>query len=202
MDETRLFERLRKIEALFARAGSDGERVAAANALERILERMRELEEADPPVEYKFTMPDMWSRRVFVALLRRYGLQPYRYHRQRYTTVMVRVSKGFVDETLWPEFQAFDNTLREHLNEVTVRIVDEVIEADGSDAPVVTTPPLLPSRIEATGEGSPKVDAREESAPSPDAASNNSGGRSSGGRSSGGSRQKKKKSKRKSTRKR
>ncbi len=44
-------------------------------------------------------MGDMWSRKVFVALLRRYGIRPYRYKRQRYTTVMAKVSKKFVDRT-------------------------------------------------------------------------------------------------------
>lgn len=58
-------------------------------------------------------MPDMWSRRVFVALLRRHGLRPYRYSRQRRTTVMASVSKRFVDETLWPQYKAFSGTLRE-----------------------------------------------------------------------------------------
>ncbi len=48
-------------------------------------------------------MPDMWPRRVFVALLRRYGIRPYRYRRQRYTTVMAKVSQRFVDDTLWPQ---------------------------------------------------------------------------------------------------
>jgi hypothetical protein len=61
----------------------------------------------------------MWQRRVFVALLRRYGFEPYRYKGQRYTTVMARLSTKFVDETLWPEFEAFSSTLRTYLSEVT-----------------------------------------------------------------------------------
>ena len=45
------------------------------------------------------------SYKVFVTMLRRYGLRPYRYHCQRYTTVMIQVPERFVTETLWPEFR-------------------------------------------------------------------------------------------------
>ena len=74
--------------------------------------QIKETQEIDPPVEYKFTMSDMWSRKLFVALLRRYDIKPFRYYRQRYTTVMANVSKTFVDETLWPEFQELNKTLK------------------------------------------------------------------------------------------
>ena len=142
-DEDRLIEKLRLIEALFAGAGTEGERVAAEHARQRILERLTAVAAEDPPVEFKFTLGDMWSRRVFVALLRRYGLRPYRYKRQRYTTVMVKVSKGFVDETLWPQFQRFDDTLREYLSGVTDRVVSQVINEDLSEAAVVSEPQTL-----------------------------------------------------------
>lgn len=154
LDEARLIEKLRAIEALHARPGSDGERAAAENARERILERLRELSEADPPVEYRFTMADMWSRRVFVALLRRYGIRPYRYRRQRHTTVMAMVSKGFVDETLWPEFQSISSTLRSYLDEVTSRVIGEVIHADVSEAAEVDEPKQLALEVTAANDAS------------------------------------------------
>jgi len=84
---------LRKIEALFARAGTDGERQAAGAALERIRERLARAQRADRVIEIKFTFPDGWARRLFLALCRRYGLHPYRYKRQRRTTVMLRARK-------------------------------------------------------------------------------------------------------------
>ncbi|MBW2733091.1 MAG: hypothetical protein JRH20_11925 [Deltaproteobacteria bacterium] len=144
MDEARLIEKLRLIEALFAGATTEGERVSAQHARERILARLRSLEVEVPPVEYKFTMRDMWSRRVFVALLRRYALSPYRYRRQRYTTVMVKVSKGFVDDTLWPQYQQLAESLSEYLSEVTDRVVSQVISEDLSEAAVVVEPEALP----------------------------------------------------------
>lgn len=133
------------IEALYAGATTEGEKVAAERARNRILERIKQWEEEDPPVEYRFSMADMWSRKVFVALLRRYGIRPYRYSGQRYTTVMAKVSKRFVDETLWPEYQQFSETLRVYLSEVTDRVVSQVIHQDSSEAEVVQKPLALPS---------------------------------------------------------
>ncbi len=143
MDEARLIEKLLAVEALHAGAATEGERVAAQNARRRILDRLRELVVEDPPIEYRFSMTDMWSRKVFVALLRRYDITPYRYKGQRYTTVMVKVPRRFVDETLWPEFQELSDTLRSYLAEVTDRVVSRVIHADSSEADVVTEPPQL-----------------------------------------------------------
>jgi len=136
VDERKLLEKLQRIEALFAGAATPGERVAAANARGRIRARLEEVQEQDPPIEYRFSMGDMWSRKLFVALLRRYGIKPYRYYRQRYTTVMARVSKRFVDETLWPEFQELDSTLRAFLQETTDRVIRQAIHSDSSEAAV------------------------------------------------------------------
>lgn len=143
MDEVRLIEKLRLIEALFAGATTEGEKVAAERAKNRILERIKQWEKEDPPVEFRFSMPDMWSRKVFVTLLRRYGIRPYRYSGQRYTTVMAKVSKRFVDETLLPEFQEFSKILSAYLSEVTDRVVSQVIHQDSSEAEVVHKPPQL-----------------------------------------------------------
>ena len=140
MNENNLIEKLIKIEALFAGAATEGERISAGMARQRILARLEELLPKDPPVEYKFTFADMWSRKVFTTLLRRYNLKPYRYYRQRYTTVMVKVPKTFVDETLWPEFQRIDSELGTYLQEVTDRVVKEVLHEDSSDAVVVDQP--------------------------------------------------------------
>ena len=144
MNEQKLMEKLRLIEALFAGATTKGEQVAAERARERIQERLRLIEKEAPLIEYRFSMGDMWSRKVFVALLRRYGIKPYRYHRQRYTTVMARVSKRFVDETLWPEFLEFSETLKAYLSEITDRVVSQVIHRDSSEPEVVKEKKMIP----------------------------------------------------------
>ncbi len=140
MDEATLIEKLLKIESLFAGAATEGERTSAGLARQRILKRLAELLPKDPPVEYTFTFPDMWARKVFVTLLRRYGLKPYRYRRQRYTTVMVQVPEQFVTDTLWPEFEKINEELNAYLQEVTDRVVKQVLHEDSSDAEVVERP--------------------------------------------------------------
>jgi hypothetical protein len=149
MDEATLIEKLLKIEALFAGAATEGERTSAGLARQRIQKRLDELLPQDPPVEYRFTFQDMWSRKVFVTLLRRYGLKPYRYHGQRYTTVMVQVPERFVTETLWPEFEKIDAELNAYLQEVTDRVVKQVLHEDSSDVVVVERP----LQLEAPGKG-------------------------------------------------
>ncbi len=131
-EEGRLLEKLQRIEALHAGATTSGERDAAAGARRRILERLASLREKDPPVEYRFGLENAWSRRLFLALLRRYGLRPYRYPRQRANTVMVRMPRSFVS-TLWPEFVALDEALREHLDAVAQRVIAEAIAGDTSE---------------------------------------------------------------------
>jgi len=60
MDELRLIEKLRRIQALYSGATTKGERLAAERARERILERLRLHEKVAPPIEYRFSLPDMW----------------------------------------------------------------------------------------------------------------------------------------------
>lgn len=148
-NEAELRDRLRKIEALFAGAGTAGERMAADAARARVQARLAELERRDPPVEMQFSMPDQWSRRLFVALCRRYGLKPYRYRRQRLTTVVLRVPRGFIDQVLWPEFTELNRALRVFLDEVTERVIREEIFADASEAAEVAQP--LPAGDSSTG---------------------------------------------------
>ena len=133
-EEERLVEKLRRIETLFARPGTEGEQLAAQRARERILARLREAEKEDPAVENRFSLSDRWSRRLFVALLRRYGITPYRYRGQRRTTVMARVSQKFVGETLWPEFEALQGTLSDYFDIFTSRIIVEALDGDPRDA--------------------------------------------------------------------
>jgi hypothetical protein len=133
-DEAALIEKLRRIEALHAGATTPGERDAAANARQRILARLAELAASDPPIEYKFSLPDPWSRQVFNALARRYGLKPYRHRGQHRQSVMLRVSKKFVDQTLWPEYTQISAELRGYLQNVTTRVIRDVLDASDSEA--------------------------------------------------------------------
>jgi hypothetical protein len=143
MTEAELIAKLQKIERLFSGAATDGERNAADAALNRVRERLQSVER-EQPEEYQFSMPDRWNRRLFVALLRRYGLKPYRYARQRRTTVMARVSKDFVDTSLWPEYLELSKVLDEYISEVTERIIKEQIHEDASEAGIMSEAARLP----------------------------------------------------------
>jgi hypothetical protein len=134
MDEAQLREKLRKIEALFAGAGTAGERMAAEAALERLRARLAETQRRDQPIEMQFSLADQWSRRLFLALCRRYGLNPYRKPRQRLTTVMLRVPREFVDQVLWPEFQELNVALVHYLDQVTMRVIQASVHNDASEA--------------------------------------------------------------------
>ena len=129
-----LREKLRKIEALHAGAGTAGERLAAKAALERIRARLRQQQARDPVVEIRVSLADQWSRHLFVALCRRYGLKPFRYRRQRRTTVMVRVPQGFADRILWPEFRELNAALTRYLHQVTLRVIRDEVHAVAAEA--------------------------------------------------------------------
>jgi hypothetical protein len=133
--ERELRDKLRKITALFEGATTEGERNAAAAAILRVKKALVGMLQTEPSVEVQFSMPDRWQRRLFTALCRRYGLEPYRYPRQRYTTVLVRAPRTFVDKTLWPEYLGIKDALDDYLNEATDRIIREEVYSDDSEAP-------------------------------------------------------------------
>jgi hypothetical protein len=142
-DEAALLAKLRKIEALFEGATTDGERAAAAQAAQRITERLAQARATEPDVELQYSILDPWSRRLFTALCRRHALWPYRYPRQHRSSLRVRAPESF-QHKLWTHFLALDAELRKHLDEVTERVIHAAVHDDASEAPVVAEPAQLP----------------------------------------------------------
>jgi hypothetical protein len=132
--EQQLREKLRKITALFEGAATPGERQAAAAAMERLRLALGAAAKTQPLPETKFSMADQWQRRLFTALCRRYGLEPYRYRGQRRTTVVLRAPISFIDHTLWPEYLELQAALHAYLNEATERIIREEVYGDAGEA--------------------------------------------------------------------
>jgi hypothetical protein len=132
-DEATLRDKLRKIEALFAGAGTPGERAAAGAAAARIRARLAEMETREGPVEMRFSVADPWSRQLLVALARRYGLRPYRYPRMKRQTLVIKAPPAFLNEVLWPEFQELNAALTEYLSAVTERLIREEVFGDVSE---------------------------------------------------------------------
>jgi hypothetical protein len=141
--ERQLRDKLRKIEALFAGAATAGERAAAGAAAERIRDRLRKAEQSERPIEMRFSLPDPWSRQLFIALARRYGLRPYRYRRQRRTTIMLSVPPGFLNQILWPEFVQINEALSEYLADITEKIIRDEVYCETGEAEEVEEPPKL-----------------------------------------------------------
>ena len=141
--EQRLREKLRKIEALFAGAATAGEKAAAGAAAERIRRQFAETGEREKAEEFKFSIPDPWSRQLFTALCRRYGLPPFRYTRMHRQTVMVRAPASVVNQVLWPEFEQLSQALRAHLLDITDRIIREEVYATTGEAEEIVEPAQL-----------------------------------------------------------
>lgn len=140
-DDQQIREKLAKIKALFAGATTPGERQAAQAAIDRIQQRIDGVPPpgpvADPPVEYRFSLTNAWSLRLFLALCRSKGYRPYRYPRMRRTSICVKISKQAVNTDLWPEYQEMNKVLTEYLGELADHIIADCINADRSDAEVV-----------------------------------------------------------------
>ena len=130
-------DKLRKIEALFAGAGTAGERLAAEAALGRVKARLAELGRRDPAIETQFSMPDQRSRQLFMALSRPLWAEalsisaaathhgrdpgPERFHRHGAVAGVHRTQSSPADRSY----------------EVTLRVIHEEIYSDASDAPEV-----------------------------------------------------------------
>ena len=132
--EARLRDKLRKIEALFAGAGTPGEKAAADAAATRIRARLGSAVETEAAEEIRFSIPDNWSRQLFIALCRRYGISPFRYRRMHRQTVMVKAPRSFIEQILWPEFRELSGALRAYLAEVTEKLIREEVHGETADA--------------------------------------------------------------------
>ncbi len=116
-----ILEKIKKIEALIDGARSEGERQAAFLARERLI-RKQDNEE----IEYHISTPDLWRKKLFMALCRKYGLSPYRFYRQKYTTVMVKVNKHFLDTVLWKEYLEFSDRMKLLIDDIAEEIISKI----------------------------------------------------------------------------
>lgn len=131
--DSELRDKLAKLEALFERAGTAGERDAAGAAISRLKDRLKK-EQATTEVEFKFSLPDTWSVRLFVAICRKHDVRPYRYPRQRRTTVQVRTSQRFLDEVIWTEFSVLQTELEIYFEETVDHLIKAAMHSDGDDS--------------------------------------------------------------------
>lgn len=116
-----LIEKIQKIEALIDGTKTDGERQAATLAKQRILEKL-----ASQPTEFTITTRSLWNKKLFTSLCAKHQLRPYRYSRQRFTTVMVKVSKPFMEQVLWPEFKKYSKILEDLTDEIMENLISKI----------------------------------------------------------------------------
>ena len=124
--------KLEKLEALFARGATEGERAAAGAALDRLNSRL-DTGGQEEKVEFQYSLPDAWAVKIFVALCRKHGVQPYRYPRQRRTTVMVNVQKSVFEQTVMAEFKTLHAELVAYFKDTVDHLIADVMKSDGED---------------------------------------------------------------------
>ena len=126
-------EKLAKLEALFARGATAGERAAAGAARDHLQAKLASASASEPETELQYTLPDIWSVRIFVALCRKHGVKPYRYPRQRRTTVMVRVRQAEFERLVAEEFRTLHRELTRYFNETVDHLIADAMNSDGDD---------------------------------------------------------------------
>lgn len=119
-----VLDKLAKVEALIARATSEGEQQAARLAKERILAKI--IETYARPLEYKTSHRSLWEKRLFVAICSKHGFQTYRYQRQKHTTTNLRVSKSMMDEVIWPEYTHYARILEELVDGIMGDLIGKI----------------------------------------------------------------------------
>ncbi len=134
-DRSTLESKLAKLEELFRRTGSAGEQAAAGAAIDRLQGRLGTVgSDSEPKVELKFSLPDVWSVRLFVAICRKHGVRPYRYPRQHRTTVMVFAVERAFDRSAWAEFCLLHDELERYFGEVSDELITRAMGSDGDDS--------------------------------------------------------------------
>lgn len=125
-----LLQKIKKIESLIAGATSQGERQAAELARERV---NKKLEDNSKIVEYSLYTNDTWHKKLLLAICRKYGIRPYRYRRQKYTTVMVKIDDDFLNKILWPEYLEYSKHLEVLVEEITDSLIDKIHKHSDED---------------------------------------------------------------------
>lgn len=104
MDDAKLFENLRDLEAHVLGLPATADRSARNQAIEGRRAKLADARAREPDDTFSVSLPDPWQLAIFFALTRRYGLRPHRHARQRRSTVVVTAPVSFCERILWPEF--------------------------------------------------------------------------------------------------
>jgi len=81
------------------------------------------IEFEEPDVEVKFSLEDSYTIKLFIALARKHGFRPYRYPRQKRSTIMLKGKQSYIDQKLWPEFTVLSDELDFMLDQITNEVI-------------------------------------------------------------------------------
>lgn len=127
-----LLEKIRKIEALIEGAKTEGEKKAAISARNRLDKKRLEALGSEKK-EYALYTQDNWHKKLLLAICRKYGIRPYRYRRQKYTTVMVNINEDFLNNVLWKEYLEYSTHLEILIEEITNNIIRKIHKDEQED---------------------------------------------------------------------
>ena len=128
-----ILEKIKKIEALMSGATTVGEKTAAISAKQRILDKYPELEINKEQREWTMRTQDNWHKKLLIALCRKYEIRPYRYARQKYTTVMVKINEEFLNKVLWPEYLEYSKHLEQLIEEITNDLINKIHQPENEE---------------------------------------------------------------------
>ncbi len=143
LNENGLIEKFQKIEALYLRATTEGEKAAAFSAMASVQTKINSFKEVESPREWSFSMQNEFEKKLFKALLHKYGLESYRYKGQRYTTVTVRATKTFVNQIIWPQYLEMSKVLSSYLEEVTNDVIKKTMGQDDTEDEIRSASPQI-----------------------------------------------------------
>jgi len=125
-----LYDKIKKIEALLASTQFEGEKQAALSALARIAANHGEVKPVNPALinakEFTMYTSSNWNKRLLLAVCRKHGLNPFRYHRQKYTTVVVRANQDYFNQVVWKEYLAYTKHLDLLIDDITNELIDKI----------------------------------------------------------------------------
>ena len=121
-----ILERIKKVEALIAWATSKWEKNAAEATKKRILEKYPQIEILKDITEIKITSLEKSDKKLLKAISRKYWLEPYRYYRQKYSTLIINCNVWFFDEILWPEYIRNRDILDNLVDDITWDIISKI----------------------------------------------------------------------------
>ncbi len=127
-----LLAKIKKIEALIEGAKTEGEKNAAISAKKRLDKRRLEELELEKK-EYALYTQDNWHKKLLLAICRKYGVRPYRYSRQKYTTVMVNINEKFLNDVLWKEYTEYARHLEVLVEEITDNLIRKIHKDEEED---------------------------------------------------------------------